>query len=131
MSVSTMCYIFDALVQPIMLYCSEIWGAVEFDILEKILLKFCKYVPASCSTTGVLGELGRTPIALDSHLQSFTIFLRLSTHSCPDISQELVPKSFLNRMAIAIRKNVFPINVTDFGEYSENLFNNFITSWLW
>ena len=37
LSVSTMCYLFDALVQPIMLCLSEILGVVEFGTLEKIL----------------------------------------------------------------------------------------------
>ena len=60
-------YLFDALVEPIMLHCSEIWGAMEFNTLEKNLLKLCKYVPASCNITGVLGELGRTSITLDSY----------------------------------------------------------------
>ena len=64
-------YLFDALVEPIMLHCSEIWGAMEFNTLEKILLKLCKYVPATCSITGVLGELGRTSIALHRFIHTY------------------------------------------------------------
>ena len=74
--------IFDAVVKPILTYCSEIWGAFGIkkdkytDLLshllsydkypyEKLHIKMCKqslYVPKRTSNIGCLAELGRVPI---------------------------------------------------------------------
>ena len=65
--VNIMCNLFSVLIEPIMLYASEIWGVKRFEVMERVLLTFCKYVlqvPSNCSTVGVLGELGRFPFHL-------------------------------------------------------------------
>ena len=36
--------LFDKLVVPILTYGSEIWGIYEFKEVEKIHMKFCKYI---------------------------------------------------------------------------------------
>ena len=55
--------LFDILVKPIFLYGCEVWATVSVDIIEKIHLRFCKYVlqvnKSTCSNM-VYGELGVT-----------------------------------------------------------------------
>ena len=41
-SPDVMCSLFSALVQPILEYGCEIWGVTYHQIIEKVLLKFCK-----------------------------------------------------------------------------------------
>ena len=58
---------FDKIVVPILLYGSEVWGFENFDMLERIHLKFCKYVLHLKQTTPsgiVYTELGRHPIII-------------------------------------------------------------------
>ena len=56
--------LFDKTVSPILLYGSEVWGYENIEILERLRLKFCKYilnVKTSTPTNMVMGELGIFP----------------------------------------------------------------------
>ena len=55
----------DKTVSPILLYGSEVWGYENIEILERLRLKFCKYilnVKTSTPTNMVMGELGIFPL---------------------------------------------------------------------
>ena len=57
--------LFDKMVLPILLYGAELWGFEERETIEKVHLKFCKYILGVSSKTpncAVLGELGRRPL---------------------------------------------------------------------
>lgn len=57
--------LFDKVVVPVLLYGCEIWGYENIDIIEKIHLKFLKYVLCLKSSTPsymVYGESGRYPL---------------------------------------------------------------------
>ena len=57
--------LFDKMVIPVILYGCEIWGYKNLEILEKLHLKFCKYVMKLKSSTPdvmVFGESGRLKI---------------------------------------------------------------------
>ena len=59
--------LFDQLVQPILLYSSEVWGFENITCLERLHLKFCKYVlKVKMSTPDymVYGELDRYPLSI-------------------------------------------------------------------
>lgn len=59
--------LFDSMVVPILLYGGEVWGCGKLDIVERLHLKFCKFLlqaKSSTSTCMVYGELGRYPIAI-------------------------------------------------------------------
>ena len=61
--------LFDVLVKPVLLYGCEVWAHEGTDILEKLHLRFCKYVLGvnkSTCTNMVYGELGATPLSLIS-----------------------------------------------------------------
>ena len=55
----------DVMVIPIILYGCEIWGFSNWNLIEKLHLKFCKIilkVKRSTSSNMVYGELGRLPL---------------------------------------------------------------------
>ena len=60
--------LFDKLVTPILLYGSEIWVYEDNDVIEKLHLRYCKYilnVNKSITSSMVYGELGRYPLNID------------------------------------------------------------------
>jgi hypothetical protein len=59
--------IVDAMVEPILLYCSEIWGYENIKIIEQVHLGFCKRILKVRSSTPnvmVYEELGRYPLEI-------------------------------------------------------------------
>ena len=65
LDVDVQLHLFDTMVLPIALYGSEIWGHVNFEMIERLHLQFCKMllkVKKCTPTCMVLGELGRLPI---------------------------------------------------------------------
>ena len=60
--------LFDKLFTPILLYGSEIWVYENNDIIEKLHLRYCKYVLSvnkSTTSSMVYGELGRYPLNIE------------------------------------------------------------------
>ncbi|XP_067657832.1 uncharacterized protein [Haliotis asinina] len=69
---------FDQIVQPILLYASEVWGYENTQLIERLHLKFCKYILKVKMTTPdymVYGELGRYPLDI-------SIKIRMLSHWC-------------------------------------------------
>ena len=61
-------HLFDSLVAPILLYGCEVWGHQRVDSIEKLHLKFLKYVlgvKLSTCNSIVYGELGRFPLIIN------------------------------------------------------------------
>ena len=59
--------LFDSLVQPILMYGSEIWGFHKADDVEKVHVRFLKQilgVQLQTSNLAVYGELGRFPLSI-------------------------------------------------------------------
>ena len=57
--------LFDTLIMPILTYGCEVWGFENLNIIEKLHLKYLKYilgVQMSTTTCMVLGETGRFPV---------------------------------------------------------------------
>jgi hypothetical protein len=51
-------------VKPILLYCCELWGLSNCEIIERVHLKYCKLLLNQKSSTPncmIYGELGRYP----------------------------------------------------------------------
>ena len=66
--------LFDKLVTPILLYGSEIWAYENNDIIEKLHLRYCKYILSvnkSTTSSMVYGELGRYPLNIEYHQDVF------------------------------------------------------------
>ena len=73
-------YLFDALVAPILLYGSEVWGFQRADCVEKLHLKFLKYilgVKSSTCTSVVYGELGRYPLSITIKKRMISYWVRI------------------------------------------------------
>ena len=72
--------IFDAKIQPILLYASEIWGMNVLDHLEKVHILACKRflcVPVKTPNKMVYGELGRFPLHVNSCVAAIRYWFRL------------------------------------------------------
>ena len=74
--------LFDTLVKPVLLYGAEVWGCENSDIVNKVKLRFCKYIPhvhkSTCSNM-VYGELGETPLHIDIKCKMVLYWARLIT----------------------------------------------------
>jgi hypothetical protein len=58
---------FDSMIEPILLYGSEVWGYENLKVIEQIQLKFCKRILKVRNTTPnfmIYGELGRFPLEI-------------------------------------------------------------------
>ena len=65
------------MIEPILLYSSEVWGYENLKILEQIHLKFCKRILKVRNTTPnfiVYEELGRFPLEIRVKLRLFQIY---------------------------------------------------------
>ena len=72
--------LFDVLVKPVVLYGAEVWGSENCDILDRLQLRFFKYLLSvnkfTCSMM-VYGELGATPLDVDIRSRMLTYWARL------------------------------------------------------
>ncbi len=71
--------LFDRIVVPLLLYACETWGYEKLDLLEKLHLRFLKYIlnlKTSTPTCMVYGESGRMPIRLVVQQRMVNYFLR-------------------------------------------------------
>lgn len=65
--VKTKLHLFDRMVEPILIYCTEVFGVYNTNVIDKIHIKFCKKILGVKTQTpnlAVLGELGRYPMSL-------------------------------------------------------------------
>ena len=80
---------FTHLVKPVILYSSEVWGDGKCEILEKLPLRFCKYILAvnksNCSNM-VCGELGITPLDIDIKSRMIVYWAKLVSEDQSKIS---------------------------------------------
>ena len=98
-SIKTATHLFDAMIKPILLYNSEIWGNTIADYnklleegsnktkmyfqntFEKMHVKWCKYllgVHSKSTNIAVLAELGRYPLILEVILNQIKLWIRMT-----------------------------------------------------
>jgi len=85
--------LFNALVQPILLYGSDVWGAKPLkNNKDKVSLEFIKLIlgvkPNTC-TIMVYGESGRYPIDIDAQCNAIKFYVRLHTMSPNSIVKQV------------------------------------------
>jgi hypothetical protein len=64
-NVTTLLSLFDKMILPVLLYGAEVWGTHYNKNIEKVQVKYCKYVlrvNAMTPDIAVLGECGRYPL---------------------------------------------------------------------
>ena len=88
--------LFDSMIEPILLYGSEVWGYENLKILEQIHLKFCKRILKVRNTTPnfiVYGELGRFPLEIRVKLRMISYWCKLVNNETK-LSSSLVDVMF-------------------------------------
>ena len=83
--------VFDRMVTPILCYGADIWGYEICDSIEKVHVKWCKYILGVSSTTptpAVLGELGRVPLYVIHTMKCIKFWCKII-----EMSSERLPKS--------------------------------------
>ncbi len=139
------CYLFTALVEPVMLYASEIWGSVRIKRPESLLLRFCKTVlkvPPSCTSTAIYGELGRTPVFLTLQVRAVKYYNRLQSANCPPIVSEAFVTSkhlkrmkntfhnrFINMIRSYERYDEMDVDLLKLDDFEEVAYEDFISKW--
>jgi hypothetical protein len=87
------------MIEPILLYVSEVWGYENLKILEQIHLKFCKRILKDRNTTPsfiVYGELGRFPLEI-------RVKLRTISYWCKLVNNETKLSSSLYRLMLCLK----------------------------
>ena len=73
MSIKGQYDLFDKIVKPILLYGCEIWGFSNLDIIERVHLKFCKFLlhlKKSTPNFMMYGELGACTMSVYMYIQT-------------------------------------------------------------
>ena len=100
-SVDLQLKLFDSMIEPILLYGSEVWGYENLKILEQIHLKSCKRILKVRNTTLnfiVYGELGRFPLEI-------RVKLRMISYWCKLVNNEAKLSSSLYRLMLCLKKS--------------------------
>ena len=93
--------LFDSLVKPILLYCSDIWGADErlneISPIEQVHTKFLKQllqVNTKATNIGVRAELVRIPIVTFAKIQALKNWIRITLNKCNTLVFNIYTESF-------------------------------------
>ena len=74
--------LFDRILQPILLHGCEIWGFSNTTLIEKLHLRFCKYILKLNQNTPnyfIYGELGRFPLLINIKIRMINFWSRIVT----------------------------------------------------
>ena len=99
--------LFNKLVKPILLYGSEIWGFGNLDIIERIQLKFFKYIfnlKKSTPTYMIYGEVGITPISVEIKNKTISYWTKLVNNS--NVTDINTPKHLIKNVHAYTRAGV-------------------------
>lgn len=72
--------LFDRLVGPVLFYACEVWGFHQAPAVERVHLKFCKWllkVKRSTCNEMVYGELGRFPLIVERKFRIIKYWLKI------------------------------------------------------
>jgi hypothetical protein len=103
LDVKTKLALFDALVTPIILYGSEVWGIYDNPDIDKLHYKFCKNilcVKQSTSNYAVLSELGRFPLAVLCKLRALRYWMKVANNQ-----NSLLYQVFMEQMNVLTNFN--------------------------
>ena len=79
--VDIMIHLFDTLVKPVLLYGSGMWAHEGTEVLEKLHIRFCKYMllvnKTTCSNR-VYGELSEYPLILSAQTRMIMVWANIS-----------------------------------------------------
>lgn len=90
--------LFDKTIKPILLYGSEIWGFGNVDILERVQLKFYKYIfnmKKSTPSYMIYGELGVVPLSINMKNRVIAYWTRIIDNIESDKTTKLASKLYI------------------------------------
>ena len=82
LDVDTVFKLFDACVAPIFMYACEVWGFTSLDVIERLHVKFIKYIlklNKSTPAAMVYGDTGRYPCYIDINVRMVSFWHKLLT----------------------------------------------------
>ena len=86
LSVAILLELFDKLILPILCYSCEVWGFNKGKYIERVHLKFCKYILKMKTSTLneiVYGEVGRYPLFIERYRRIVKYWLHITqTNEC-------------------------------------------------
>ena len=95
-SVANAFKLFDSIVVPVVCYGSEVWGFELSECIERVQLKFCRFllgVNSNASNQAVLGECGRLPLCCFYFKRCVTFWLKLL-----EMDEHRYPKACYNML---------------------------------
>jgi hypothetical protein len=90
--------LFEKTVKPILLYGCELWGYGNFDTIERVQLKFYKYIfnlKKSTPNYMIYGELGITPLEVDIKSRTISFWSKLIDNINNNENTKLASKVYL------------------------------------
>ncbi|MEW8544526.1 MAG: hypothetical protein AB2693_13435, partial [Candidatus Thiodiazotropha sp.] len=93
--------LFDKTIKPILLYGAEVWGYGDCTVLERIHLKFLKYIfklKKSTPSYMIYGELGIFPITIDIHFRLISFWCKLVENLNTDILEPKLSSLFYSML---------------------------------
>ena len=128
LDVKTKLSLFDRMVVPIILYGSEVWGLYDYKEIDKVHIKFCKYILGVKSQTpnfAVLGELGRYPLYILCKERAIKFWLKIKQNP-----GSLIHKMFTEQCTLIETNNNGSIN-SFWVKHLKSLFDNLGFSYIW
>ena len=89
--------LFDKTIKPILLYGCEIWGNEKVDVLERVQLRFYKYIfnlKKSTPSYMIYGELGITLLLVDINSRQISFWTKLVDNITGDQTTKLSSKLY-------------------------------------
>ena len=83
--------LFDKMVVPVLCYGAEVWGFEKRERIERVHLKFCKYVlgvSAQTTSVAVYGECGRYPLFVVYYCKCIKFWLKITQMSCDRLTNQ-------------------------------------------
>ena len=83
--IKTFFQLFDVQIKPMLLYAAEIWGATQYEIIEKTHMFACKKllgVSARTPNTFIYAELNRYPLFIDSQIRTLKYWKKTTSSRC-------------------------------------------------
>ena len=80
MDLKTKLSLFDSMVAPILLYCSDVWGIYGYNEIDKLYIRFCKTILGVSKQTpniAVYGELGIYPLSVICKERALKYWLKI------------------------------------------------------
>jgi tetratricopeptide (TPR) repeat protein len=144
--IKTKFYLFDTMVLPILLYGSEIYGAYDFKEIDKLHIRFCKYVLGVKHQTpnyAVYGELGRYPLSVLCKERAIKYWLKLNKNfnsptfyfyteqlnSSNNSNWAHTMKNFIDKLGFSYLCENFDIEMNYFPSLKQRIRDQFVQKW--